>query len=350
MKREKAVGNEIRLSDLAVRIGARLDGPADDVVTGIAPIEEAGPGQVTFLANPKYAHYARESRASAVIATERVEGASAAFLLTENPYYAFVVAVEIFHPPRRPAAEISPRAFVHAAATLGEGVYVGPFAVVEEGARVGDRTVLYPGAYVGRNVEIGCDATVYPNVVLYEGVRVGNRAILHGGCVIGSDGFGFAPSPEGFRKFPQVGTVRIEDDVEIGANTTIDRAALGETRIGRGTKLDNLIQVGHNVIIGSDTVIAAQTGISGSARVGSRVMMGGQVGLAGHIEVDDGILLAAKSGVADSLRASESKAWSGIPAIPHGTWLRLVTLLPKIPELFRRVRRLEKETNPRGEE
>jgi len=167
---------------------------------------------------------------------------------------------------------------------------------------------------------------------------------------VGSDGFGFAPSPQGFRKIPQVGTVEIEDDVEVGANTTIDRAALGVTRIGRGTKLDNLIQVAHNVVIGEDTVIAAQTGISGSCRIGSRVMVGGQAGLAGHIEVGDGVMLGAQSGVADSLTAKESPAWSGTPAMPHKTWLRMVTLLPKLPELFRRVKRLEGGKSPEGEE
>ena len=186
-------------------------------------------------------------------------------------------------------------------------------------------------------------------MTLYEGVRVGKRVILHAGCVVGSDGFGFAPSPQGFRKIPQVGIVEIGDDVEVGANTTIDRAALGVTRIGRGTKLDNLIQVGHNVAIGRDTVIAAQTGIAGSSRIGDRVMMGGQTGLAGHLEVGDGVMLGAQSGVADTLSAGESPAWSGTPAMPHKMWLRTVTLLPKLPELFRRVRRLEEGKRQGGE-
>jgi UDP-3-O-[3-hydroxymyristoyl] glucosamine N-acyltransferase len=168
--------------------------------------------------------------------------------------------------------------------------------------------------------------------------------------VIGSDGFGFAPSPEGFRKIQQVGTVEIEDDVEIGANSTVDRAALGVTKIGKGTKLDNLIQVAHNVTIGSDTVIAAQTGISGSAKIGSRVMIGGQAGIAGHIEIGDGVMLGAKTGVAGSLDAKETRVWSGTPAVPHGTWLRLSALLPGLPELFRRVKKLEDANKPRGEE
>jgi UDP-3-O-[3-hydroxymyristoyl] glucosamine N-acyltransferase len=343
------VGNEIRLADLAARIGARLAGPADIEVSGVGPIEEAGEGEVTFIGNPRYVRFARTTKAAAIIAREPVEGSQAAFLLSENPHLTFARAVEVFHPPARPQAGVSPLAFVHPNASLGRDVAISPFAVVEEGARVGDRTMLHAGVVVGRNAVVGEDCLLHPRVVLYEGVRVGSRVVLHAGCVVGSDGFGFAPSPDGYRKIPQVGTVEIGDDVEIGANTTIDRAALGVTRIGKGTKLDNLIQVGHNVVIGADTVIAAQTGISGSCRVGSRVMMGGQVGLAGHLEVDDGIMLGAKAGVADSLRATESQAWSGTPAMPHGTWLRMAALLPRLPELFRRVRRLEEVKDKRGE-
>lgn len=344
------MGSEIRLTELAERIGARLFGGADATVRGIAPIEEAGPGQVTFLANPKYARFVGETKAEAVIAKEPVEGARTRFLLTDDPYLAFARAVEIFHPATRLPAGISPLAAVHPSAQIGKEVTVSPFAVVEEGAAVGDRTVLYPGVCLGKGVRVGEDCLLYPHVVLYRDVRVGARVILHAGCVIGSDGFGFAPTPEGYRKIPQVGTVEIGDDVEVGANTTIDRAALGVTRVSRGTKLDNLVQVGHNVVIGEDTVIAAQTGISGSCRIGRRVMIGGQAGLAGHIEVGDGVLLGAKSGVPGSLDASKSRAWSGIPAMPHRTWLRLAGLLPKLPELFRRVRRLERSETENAEE
>jgi UDP-3-O-[3-hydroxymyristoyl] glucosamine N-acyltransferase len=335
------VKNEFRLSDLAARIGARLEGDGNVAVSGIAPIEEAAAGQVTFIANPKYRHHALSTKASAIIARESVEGSRATFLISENPYYSFALAVELFHPPTRPLAGVSPDARVHDGARLGRDVSIGPFAVVADGAVVGDRTALFPGVVIGEGAAVGEDCILYPRVVLYRGVRVGSRVILHAGCVIGSDGFGFAPTPTGYRKIPQVGTVEIEDDVEIGANTTVDRAALGVTRIRRGTKLDNLVQVGHNVVIGSDTVIAAQTGIAGSAKVGNRVMIGGQAGVGGHIEVEDGIMLAGKTGVAETLHAAESKAWSGIPAMPHPTWLRLAMLLPRIPDLFRRVKRLE---------
>jgi UDP-3-O-[3-hydroxymyristoyl] glucosamine N-acyltransferase len=342
-------GRTLLLSSLADAIGARLQG-TDAEVSGIAAVDAAGPGQVTFLSNPKYALQARETKASAIIARQPIPGAGCAFLLTPDPYLAFARAVEQFHPPVRLAAGVSAQASVHPTAALGKEVHVGPFAVVAEGAVVGDRVTLYPGAYVGKGAVVGEDSVLHPRVTLYEGVRVGKRVLLHAGCVVGSDGFGFAPTPEGYLKIPQVGTVEIEDDVEIGANTTIDRAALGVTRIGRGTKLDNLIQVGHNVEIGRDTVIAALVGIAGSARIGNRVMIGGQSGLAGHLEVGDGVMLGAKSGVAVSLTAKENRAWSGVPAMPHRTWLKMVTLLPRLPELFRRVTRLEGGKPAEGEE
>ncbi|WP_330894462.1 UDP-3-O-(3-hydroxymyristoyl)glucosamine N-acyltransferase [Candidatus Deferrimicrobium sp.] len=341
--------SKLLLSDLAGKIGAILQGP-DVEVGGIAAVDEAGPGQVTFLSNPKYARKARETKASAIIAKQPIAGAGCAFLLTPDPYLAFALAVEQFHPPVRPAAGVSAQASVHPAAVLGKGVHVGPFAVIDEGAVIGDRVTLYPGAYVGKGAVVDEDTVLHPHVTLYEGVRIGKRVLLHAGCVIGSDGFGFAPTPQGFRKIPQVGTVEIGDDVEIGANTTIDRAALGVTRVGPGTKLDNLIQVGHNVEIGRDTVIAAQVGISGSVRIGNRVMIGGQSGLAGHLELGDGVMLGAKTGVLASLSADENRVWSGIPAMPHRRWLKMVALLPKLPELFRRVTRLEGGKPEKGEE
>ncbi|MGB5197580.1 MAG: UDP-3-O-(3-hydroxymyristoyl)glucosamine N-acyltransferase [Candidatus Deferrimicrobium sp.] len=343
------VGTRMLLSVLAEKIGALLQGP-DVEVSGIAGVDEAGPGQVTFLSNPKYARQARETKASAIIAIQPVAGAGCAFLLTPDPYLAFALAVGQFHPPVRLAAGISAQASVHPTAVLGGEVHVGPFAVVAEGAVLGDRVTLYPGAYVGKGAVVGEDTVLHPRVTLYEGVRVGKRVLLHAGCVIGSDGFGFAPTPQGFRKIPQVGTVDIGDDVEIGANTTIDRAALGVTRVGPGTKLDNLIQVGHNVEIGRDTVIAAQVGISGSVRVGNRVMIGGQSGLAGHLEVGDGVMLGAKTGVIASLSSKENRTWSGVPAMPHRTLLKMAMLLPRLPELFRRVARLEGGKPAEGEE
>jgi UDP-3-O-[3-hydroxymyristoyl] glucosamine N-acyltransferase len=329
------------LTELAARIGAVVSGDGSRVVDGVAPLDKAGPGQVTFVANPKYGKLLATTKAGAVIVRKPVEGLSASFLVADNPYLAFAMTVELFHPPLKPEEGISPQAHVHPSATLGEGVSILPFAYVGEGAVVGARSVLHAGVVVGDGSVVGEDCLLYPNVVLYHGVRLGNRVILHAGCVVGSDGFGFAPSPAGYRKIPQIGTVEIGDDVEVGANTTIDRAALGVTRVGKGTKLDNLVQIGHNVEVGENTVVAAQAGVSGSCRIGSWVMVGGQVGLAGHLEVGDGVMLGAQSGVADSVDASESKVWSGSPVMPHRTWLRTSVLMPKIPELFRRVKELE---------
>ena len=343
------MGNKFRLSEIASMIGAVLVGD-DAEIDSIAAIEEALPGQITFLSNLKYAARVRDTKASAVIAKDPTPGAGCAFLLAPNPYYAFARTVELFHPQERPEPGVSPMAVVHTGATLGQDVSIGPFAVVENEAVVGDRAILMAGVYVGKGVSVGEDSLIYPRVTLYHGVRVGKRSILHSGCVIGSDGFGFAPSEKGFQKIPQVGIVEIDDDVEIGANTTIDRATLGVTRIGRGTKLDNLIQVGHNVTIGGNTVIASQAGISGSCKVGSRVMIGGQVGLAGHIEIGDDVMLGAKSGVGSSLSAKDSQVWSGIPAIPHKTWLRVAMLMSSLPELFRRVKRLETSKSASEEE
>lgn len=343
------MGIEFRLSVLAERIGAILQGD-DAVVTGVAPIVEAGPGQVTFIANPKYARFAMETKASAIVAKSRVEGSRAAFILSEDPVLAFARLVELFHPHAPHPSGISGSASVHRGARLGRDVSVAPFAVIEDGAVIGDRTVVFPGVFVGEDVSVGDDCVLHPNVVIYRGVRLGSRVILHAGCVIGADGFGYIPSPDGLRKIPQVGTVEIGDDVEIGANTAVDRAALGVTRIGRGTKIDNLVQIAHNVEIGTDTAIASQAGISGSVRIGSRVMIGGQAGLADHLEVEDGIMLGAKTGVAGTLKMSESRVWSGTPAMPHSTWLKMSALLPKLPDLFRRVRKLEESNKPKGEE
>ncbi len=344
------MANSMTLAELATRISARLEGPGDAVVHGFAPIEDAVEGQVTFIAHGKYNAAARISRASAIIAREAVPGASATFLIAANPYLAYATAVELFHPPYRPGAGISGKADIHSTAVICAGATISAFVSIGEGSTVGAGSILFPGVVVGRNVRIGSDCRIYPNAVIYDDVVVGDRVILHAGSVLGSDGFGFAPSATGYKKIPQVGTVEISDDVEIGANTTVDRAALGVTRVGRGTKLDNLVQVGHNVVIGTDTVIASQTGISGSCKVGNRVMIGGQSGLAGHLEIGDGIMLGAKCGVADSLKASDSKVWSGIPVMPHGTWLRNAALMPKLPELFRRVAHLEKDNRSKGDE
>ena len=329
-------------SEIARRIGARLEGP-DVEVRGVAPIEEAEAGQISFIANPKYVKHARETRASVLIVPEDLELSSPATLLrARNPYFAFQQVVRLFHPETlKLSPGVHPLAVVDPGAELGEDVAIGPLAVVEAGAKVGARTQIFPGCYVGPQVRIGEDCVLHANVTVRERVEIGNRVIVHAGTVIGSDGFGFAREGGVYHKIPQAGTVVIEDDVEIGANCAIDRATLGQTRIRRGVKMDNLIQVGHNVEIGENTVVAAQAGFAGSTRVGENVMVGGQAGFAGHMTIGDNALISAQSGVTKSVPANTRVF--GYPARPVEQARREEAALRRLPDLIKRVRALERE-------
>ncbi|RMG58066.1 MAG: UDP-3-O-(3-hydroxymyristoyl)glucosamine N-acyltransferase [Deltaproteobacteria bacterium] len=333
---------QIRVSDLAKELGCSYVGEGSLLIKGAAPIEKAGPGDLTFLSNVKYKKFVQSTRASAIVAPPGIEREGLTVIISDDPYYTFARALWILYPREKLDPFISPLASVSDDASVSDEAVVMDFVRIGEGAVVERGAVLYPGVYIGKGVTVGEDSILYPNVVVYDGCRIGKRVIIHSGAVIGSDGFGFAPHGGKFFKIPQVGTVVIEDDVEIGAGTTIDRAALGETRIGEGTKIDNLVQVAHNVEIGKHTVIASQTGISGSVKVGDHVMMGGQVGVAGHLTIDSGIMIGAKSGVPSSLSAEKSRVWSGIPAIPHRRWLRLAKVMEEIPDLLKRVRELER--------
>jgi len=287
-------------------------------------------------------HSAKASKASAIIAASEIEGVEN-LLLARNPQLAFVKAVEALSPQVKVEAGISPRAEVHASASIGTGVSIQSFCVVEDGAQVGEGTVLYPGVYIGRGAKIGNNCVLYQGVVIREGCRVGDRVIIHCNSVVGSDGFGYVRDRAAYAKVPQKGIVRIEDDVELGACVTVDRATLGETVIGRGTKIDNLVQIAHNVRIGEDTVIVAQAGIAGSTKIGSRVQLGGQVGVAGHITIGDEVGVGAQSGVTGSLPSQG--VFSGMPAIPHGEWLRAQSVFPKMPELKKKIAELERRLN-----
>jgi UDP-3-O-[3-hydroxymyristoyl] glucosamine N-acyltransferase len=330
----------VRLSELAARLGCELRGGGEVEVDGVAPIEEAGPGDVTFLANPRYAVHLGRTRAAAVILAPGHE-APVPRLVSENPYLAFARAVALLRPLPRPAPGVHPSAQVHPAAVLGEGVHVGALAVVGEGVRLGARTAVHPHVVLYEGVEVGEDCVLHSGVQVRERCRLGNRVVVQNGAVIGGDGFGFARDREGrYHKFPQVGTVVIEDDVEVGALTAVDRAALGETRIGRGTKLDNLVQIGHSVTIGEDTVLAGQVGVAGSTRIGSRVTLAGQVGVVGHITIGDGAIATAQSGIPGSLE--KGAIVSGSPAIENRAWLKSTAVFAKLPELQRRLRELER--------
>ncbi len=330
---------EKSLEELAVLTGGLVIGDGLQMIRGVAPIEEAGPGEITFLSDKRHARFLNSTKASAVILSE--EGpAGLNQLLVKNPIAAFARILGLFRPFELPPPGISPKAEVHPGAKLGSGVSIQPFVVVEGGAKIGDHAILFPGVYVGKNAEVGTESILYPGVAVREECRIGKRVIVHCNSVIGSDGFGYGREGSKYFKIPQRGIVRIEDDVEIGACVTIDRATIGETVIGSGTKIDNLVQIAHNVKVGSDTVMAALTGIAGSARIGDRVQFGGQAGVAGHIEIGDDSMIGGKAGVISSV--PKGTVYSGFPAMPHGEWLRAQSVFSKLPDLKKKLDELEK--------
>lgn len=328
------------LRDLAARLDCTLRGDGDVDVRRVAGIDESGPGDITFVANPRYAPRLLTTKASAVIVSPGQETPLPS-LLSPNPYLAFARAARLLSPPERPPAGIHPAAQVDPTARLAEGVHVGALAVVGPGVTVGPRTVVHPHVVLYPGVAVGSDCVLHSGVQVRERCRLGDRVVVQNGAVIGADGFGFARDEKGrYEKIPQVGIVVIEDDVEIGALTAVDRAALHETRIGRGAKLDNLVQVGHSATIGKDTVLAGQVGIAGSAKVGDGVTLAGQVGVAGHLTIGDGVIATAQTGIPSSL---PPKAFvSGYPAIDNRLWLKASAVFAKLPELLKRVRDLER--------
>jgi UDP-3-O-[3-hydroxymyristoyl] glucosamine N-acyltransferase len=328
------------LSELAAELNGTVVGDPSVVIGGVAGIREAIPGDITFLANSRYDAHLRDTRASAVICSREARDTTIPLIVVDNPYLAFQQAVRIFRPDRyRPAPGIHATAVIHAEASIGEAVSIGPYCVVEAGARIGDRAVLMSGCFIGHGTEIGDDTCLHSRVVVREECLIGARCILHPGVVIGADGFGFAFDAGRFHKVPQVGNVVIGDDVEIGANTTVDRATTHSTRIGDGTKIDNLVQIGHNVVIGRHCIIVAQVGISGSTELEDHVTLGGQAGLVGHIRVGEGAMVGAQSGVTKSV--DMRAIMSGTPAVPHGLWKRIQALLQRLPQLVVRVRDVE---------
>ena len=328
------------LASLAAELQGNVIGDASTLIHGVAGIREAHSGDITFIANSRYDAYLVETRASAVICSREARDCAVPLLCVDNPYLAFQRVVRIFRPDLyRPAPGVHPTALVAADAVVGTEASVGARCVVEPGARVGDRAVLMPGCYLGHRAAIGDETYLYPGVMVREECIVGARCILHTGVVIGSDGFGFAFDAGRYHKVPQVGNVVIGDEVEIGANTTVDRATTDSTRIGDGTKIDNLVQIGHNVIIGKHCIIVAQVGISGSTQLEDYVTVGGQAGLIGHIKVGRGATVGGGSGVTKSVGAETLV--TGFPAMPHAMFKRLHAFLQKLPQLFQRTRTLE---------
>jgi UDP-3-O-[3-hydroxymyristoyl] glucosamine N-acyltransferase len=312
----------------------------DVEILRVAGIDEAGPEDLTFVANRKYISHIKDTKAAAIILNEDLPPVSIPSLRTNDPYLAFARALEIFFVPLRPAAGIHPAALVAEDAVIGSEASIGPYAVIERGCRIGARVQIYPHAVLYPGVTVGDDSVIHSHATVRELCRIGNRVILQNGVVIGSDGFGFAPTREGaFYKICQTGRVVIEDDVEIGANTTVDRAAVGDTIIRKGAKLDNLVQIGHGAQVGEHCVLAAQVGLAGSTRLGRGVWVGGQAGFAGHLEVGDNAVITAQSGTSHDIPAGA--VMSGSPAFENSAWLRSAAAFSKLPNLIRKVRDLE---------
>ena len=327
------------LEELADLIGGEVKGDDRIILTGINSIDQAKKGEITFISNPKYLPLARTTEASAIIVAPDFEASEKPLLYTENPYLAYAKIATVFFQKPYYRKGIDRRSFIGKNCDIGKDVYIYPFVYVGDNVRIEDRVILCPGVFVGDDVHIGKDTVVYANVCIREQCKIGKRVIIHCGTVIGSDGFGFAKDGKRHHKIPQVGIVQIDDDVEIGANNAVDRAALGKTWVKRGVKTDNLVQIGHNVIIGEDTILVAQVAIAGSAEVGNSVTLAGQVGVTGHIKIGDNVTVGAKSGVTKDI--APNQIVSGLPCIPHKDWLKSQISVTKLPEMRKRIKELE---------
>jgi UDP-3-O-[3-hydroxymyristoyl] glucosamine N-acyltransferase len=328
------------LEELAALVGGQVEGDCLLEITGIASLEEAGVGEITFLAELRQLPRLEKTMASAAIVPFSLPSFPKPVIRTSNPYLAYAKVQAFFTHQPYSSRGIDPRAHIGQNVKIGQDVSIYPFVYVGNGSQIDDRAILFPGVYLGESTKVGEETILYSNVVVMDRCLIGKRVIVHPGTVIGSDGFGFAREGNRYVKIPQVGIVQVDDDVEIGANCAVDRAAMGKTWIKRGVKTDNLVQIGHNVTIGEDTVIVAQVGIAGSTQVGNRVSLGGQVGVIGHIKIGDGAMVGAQSGVAQDV--APGQVISGSPAFSHREWLRTQTVIPKLPEMKRALTALEK--------
>jgi UDP-3-O-[3-hydroxymyristoyl] glucosamine N-acyltransferase len=326
---------------LAKEVEGEVVGNPDQVIQGFSPANEAREGEITFLAFPKYLPAVLASKASCVIVPKVFDQIRQSQIVVKHPYYAFIRIIQLFQGKSLPPSGISPKAEILKNVKIGENPSIGPFVFIDEEVTLGDRATLYPGVYIGKGSSIGDDALIYSNVSIREKTKIGKRAIIHDGAVIGSDGFGFVTVDGVHHKVPQLGIAVLEDDIEVGANVTIDRATFGETRIKKGTKLDNQVHLGHNVVVGEHSLLAAQTGSAGSVEIGDYVVTGGQAGFSGHIKVGNHVTIAGKSGVTHDIPDGQTVA--GFPAVPHLQWKRSMILLSQLSKIQKQVQSLEKQ-------
>lgn len=328
----------MKLSEVAERLGADLDGPAGEVeIHGVAGIEDAGPGQITFVANPRYASLAKTTRAAAILVAPDFSALTTPVLRVADPYLAFAQAIELFYQGPAYAPGVHPTAIIHPTASIGAGSHVGAYVVVGEGVEVGEDSVLHPHVVLYPGVRAGARFLAHAHAVVREHCRIGDDVVLQNGVILGADGFGFVRTPGGWRKILQSGPAVLEDRVEVQANACVDRASIGETRVRRGAKIDNLVQVGHGSTVGEHTLLCAQVGLAGSSVVGSNVVLAGQVGVAGHCIIGDGVVATAQSGIPNDV--APGKTISGYPAVDNRQWLRSVAVFNRLPELWKLLRR-----------
>ncbi|MDP2939609.1 MAG: UDP-3-O-(3-hydroxymyristoyl)glucosamine N-acyltransferase [Candidatus Omnitrophota bacterium] len=329
------------LEEVAKLIEGDIVGNKETVITGICGIKEAKDGDLTFIVNSKYLSLMAHTKASAVITSRDIKSAPKPIIRTENPSWAFAKMVALIAPNDvKRTKGVHKTAIIERDVKLGKDISIGPYVIIEDGVEIGERTIIYGGCYIGHHTKIGKDSLIYPNISIRERITIGDRVIIHSGSVIGSDGFGFATVKGAHHKIPQIGTVLIEDDVEIGANVTIDRARFDKTVIGKGTKIDNLVQIAHNVVVGENSIIVAQAGVSGSTVIGKNVILAGQAGLVGHITIGDGAVVAAQAGVTKSVPANTKV--SGYPAKPHETAKRVNACVQRLPDLVETIKDLKK--------
>ncbi len=331
----------MKLSEIAQLFNGRVEGNPDIEISGVKGIEDAKEGDITYLVSTKNRDKLNNCRASALIVKEKIESFEGSQLLVDNPQFVFVKLLQKFYFKPHPYRGISEAACIAKTCRLGKNVTVYPFSFIDEDVEIGDNTVIYPFTFIGKESQIGSDCIIHSNVTIRERIKVGDRVVIHAGSVIGSDGFGYIFHEGKHEKIPQVGSVIIEDDVEIGACTTIDRATTGNTIIGKGTKIDNLVQIAHNVKLGQNCIVVAQVGIAGSSSIGHGCILAGQVGISDHVEIESGTIVTAQSGVMPG--KVEKGVFSGSPIMPHREWLRANAIFQRLPELYKKLREIEEK-------